>query len=138
MVCWVSSGMNTQPRSNSRARVLLVDDSPTTLYLLRSVFEGEQYDVVTASDGMEGLDAASRYAPDLIVTDSIMPGVDGFALLRRLRENPATRLIPVIMLTSADSRESERQHNDCRPDVFITKSAAMEPLLRQVQELLKR
>ena len=71
-----------------RARVLVVDDSPTALYLLRTVFEGEQYDVVTATDGIEGLDEVHRRAPDLIVTDSVMPGLDGFALLRRLRDDP--------------------------------------------------
>ena len=138
MVCWAKSGMNTQPRSGGRARVLLVDDSPTTLCLLRSVFEGEQYDVVTASDGLEGLDAVQRCTPDLIVTDSVMPGLDGFSLLRSLRENPATRLIPVIMLTSGDPRDPEYQKNDLQPDVFITKSAEMRPLLRQARELLKR
>lgn len=132
------SGMNTQPSSSSRARVLLVDDSPTALYLLRAVFEGEQYDVVTASDGMEGLDEVQRCAPDLIVTDSVMPGLDGFALLRKLRENPATRLIPVIMLTSGDPRDPEYQKNELQPDVFVTKSAEMQPLLRQVRDLLNR
>ena len=90
-----------------RARVLVVDDSPTALYLLRTVFESEQYDVVTATDGNEGLDEVHRRAPDLIVTDSVMPGLDGFALLRRLRENPATRLIPVVMLTSGDPSDPE-------------------------------
>jgi len=130
--------MDPQPSSSGRARVLLVDDSPATLYLLRAVFEGEQYDVVTASDGLEGLDAVQRCAPDLIVTDAVMPGLDGFALLRRLRENPATRLIPVIMLTSGDSRDPEYHKNAFQPDVFVTKSAEMQPLLGQVRDLLKR
>lgn len=130
--------MNTPPASSSRARVLLVDDSPTALHLLRAVFLGEQYDVVTASDGREGLDEVQRCAPDLIVTDSVMPGLDGFALLRKLRENPATRLIPVIMLTSGDPRDPEYQKNELQPDVFVAKSAELQPLLRQVRDLLKR
>lgn len=130
--------MDPQPSSSSRARVLLVDDSPTALYLLRAVFESEQYDVVTATDGREGLDAVRRCAPDLIVTDAVMPGIDGFALLRGLRENPATRRIPVIMLTSGDPRDPEYQQNDIQPDVFVAKSAEMQPLLRQVRDLLRR
>jgi CheY-like chemotaxis protein len=121
-----------------RARVLVVDDSPTALYLLRTVFESEQYDVVTATDGIEGLDEVHRRAPDLIVTDSVMPGLDGFALLKRLRENPATRLIPVIMLTSGDPSDPEHQKNDLQPDVFVAKSAEMQPLLRKVRSLLQR
>ena len=121
-----------------RARVLVVDDSPTALYLLRTVFEGEQYDVVTATDGIEGLDEVRRRAPDLIVTDSVMPGLDGFALLRRLREDPATRRIPVVMLTSGDPSDPEYQKNDLQPDVFVAKSAEMQPLLREVRSLLQR
>ena len=118
--------------------MLVVDDSPTALYLLRTVFEGEQYDVVTATDGIEGLDEVHRRAPDLIVTDSVMPGLDGFALLRRLREDPATRRIPVVMLTSGDPSDPEYQKNDLQPDVFVAKSAEMQPLLREVRSLLQR
>jgi CheY-like chemotaxis protein len=121
-----------------RARVLVVDDSPTALYLLRTVFESEQYDVVTATDGIEGLDEVRRRAPDIIVTDSVMPGLDGFALLKRLREDPGTRLIPVIMLTSGDPSDPEYQKNDHQPDVFVAKSAEMQPLLRKVRSLLQR
>jgi len=128
-----------RPMSTARrARVLVVDDSPTALYLLRTVFESEHYEVVTATDGNEGLDEVRRCAPDLVVTDSVMPGLDGFALLKRLRENPATRLIPVVMLTSGDPDDPEYQKSDLQPDVFVTKSAEMRPLLREVRSLLQR
>lgn len=123
---------------SGRLRVLVVDDSPTTLRLLQAVFEAEDYDVVTASDGGEGLEKVQQCRPDLIVTDSIMPGVDGFALLRRLRENPATRLIPVIMLTSGDFRDPEYQRSEFQPDAFVTKSVALGPLLYRVGKLLNR
>jgi CheY-like chemotaxis protein len=82
--------------------VLIVDDSPVALAVLEAVFKGEQYDVVTAGDGMEGVEQARRTVPDLLVTDGVMPDVDGFELLRMLKEHPATRVIPVIMLTSGD------------------------------------
>lgn len=126
------------PPPAGRARVLVVDDSPTALYLLRTVFENEQYDVVTATDGNEGLDEVRRCAPDLVVTDNIMPGLDGFALLKKLRENPTTSLIPVVMLTSGDPRDPEYLKNDLQPDVFVAKSAEMQPLLREVRNLLQR
>lgn len=119
-----------------RARVLIVDDSPTALAVLQAVFEGEHYDVVTASDGMEGFEKAMRIEPDLLVTDGIMPGVDGFELLRMLKENPATRLIPVIMLTSGDIRDAEDQNRQPQPDAFIAKSMQMEPLLSRVRDML--
>lgn len=119
-----------------RPRVLIVDDSPTALGVLQAVFEGEHYDVVTASDGLEGFEKAQRIEPDLLVTDGIMPGVDGFELLRMLKDNPATRLIPVIMLTSGDILDAEHQNRQPQPDAFIAKSMQMEPLLSRVKDML--
>ena len=121
-----------------RMCVLVVDDSLTALCLVQAVFESEHYEVVTASDGMEGLEKIQQRLPDLIVTDSIMPGVDGFAFLRKLKENPVTRLIPVIMLTSGDLSDSKSQGGESQPDVFVTKSAEMQPLLNQARNLLER
>ena len=123
---------------SGRARVLVVDDSPTALRLLQAVFEAEHFDVVTAHDGGEGLEKVQQCRPDLIVTDSIMPGVDGFAFLRTLRENSATRLIPVIMLSSEDARDPKSQRGEFQPDAFVAKSMEMGPLLNQAKDLLKR
>ena len=122
---------------SGRARVLIVDDSATALRLLQAIFESEHYDVVTAHDGREGLEKVQQDPPDVVITDSIMPGVDGFAFLRGLRENPATSLIPVIMLTSEDPRDLGPRHDGPQPDAFLRKSADMEPLLREVREALK-
>jgi two-component system alkaline phosphatase synthesis response regulator PhoP len=66
-------------------RVLIVDDSPSVLQVLQFVFESEHYGVVTATDGAEGLEKISERLPDLIVTDSVMPGMDGFAFLKKLK-----------------------------------------------------
>ena len=121
-----------------RMCVLVVDDSLTALRLVQAVFESEHYEVVTASDGMEGLEKVQQRLPDLIVTDSVMPGVDGFAFLRKLKENPVTRMIPVIMLTSGDLSDSKSRGAESQPDVFVTKSAEMQPLLNQARSLLKR
>ena len=123
-------------RRSGRACVLIVDDSPTALGVLQAVFEGEHYDVVTASDGMEGFEKAQRIEPDVLVTDGIMPGVDGFELLRMLKENPATRRIPVIMLTSGDIRDAEFQNRQPQPDAYVAKSMQMEPLLNRVKDML--
>jgi CheY-like chemotaxis protein len=119
-----------------RARVLVVDDSPTVLSLLRAALEAHHYEVATAADGAEALERIRQSAPDLIVTDSIMPGLDGFALLGQLKENTSTRGIPVIMLTS--DPDDPRPPGDAQPDAVITKSAQMEPLLAQIRGLLQR
>ena len=120
------------------ARVLVVDDSPTALRLLQAALEGENYDVVTAKDGLEGLGKVFQLKPDLVVADSVMPGMDGFAFLRKLRDNPRTRSLPVIILTAEDPRHSPHRNTKPQPDAFLMKSADMEPLLREVRAALRK
>jgi CheY-like chemotaxis protein len=116
-------------------RVLVVDDSPTVLSLLRAALEADHLEVLTASDGVEGLEKIRQFSPHLIVTDSIMPRLDGFALLARVKEDPATRGIPVIMLTS--DPDDPRPGGSIQPDAVIAKSAQIEPLLAQIRSLLE-
>jgi adenylate cyclase len=118
----------------NQPRVLVVDDSPLVLHLVRAALESARYEVITAKDGMEGLDKVRQWHPDVIVTDSVMPGIDGFALLRRLKEQPDTGLIPVIMLTSADVQESGQ--SEVQPDAFVAKSSDLGPLLKKVHAAL--
>jgi CheY-like chemotaxis protein len=117
-------------------RVLIVDDSPSVLQVLQFVLESEQYDVVTASDAAEGLKKIDERLPDLVITDSIMPGMDGFAFLRQLKEQPATREIPVIMLTSEDPDTPEYLDREPKPDTFVRKSADFALLLSKVSAAL--
>lgn len=117
-------------------RVLIVDDSPSVLQVLQFVFESEHYVVVTATDGAEGLQKISEGLPDLVVTDSVMPGMDGFAFLRKLKEQPATSAIPVIMLTSEDPQALEPSDRQPKPDAFLRKSADFSLLLAKVSEIL--
>jgi CheY-like chemotaxis protein len=119
------------------ARILIIDDSPTALRLLRAIFEDE-YDVVTATDGLEGLARVHQCRPDLVITDCVMPGLDGFAFLRKLRSHPATDRIPVIMLTAEDPRHAPHRDDQLQPDAMVRKSANPEPLLKEVSEALKR
>jgi DNA-binding response OmpR family regulator len=129
----------SSPRGRaSRVRVLIVDDSPTVLKFLQAIFESEDYEVLTAGDGNEGLAQVYLFRPDLIVTDSVMPGLDGFAFLRSLRGDPATDLIPVIMLTSGDPDDPEHAGHQPQPDAFVRKSADVEPLLAEVRDALTR
>jgi len=118
-------------------RVLIVDDSDTVLNFLRMILENEKYEVDTASDGHEGLAKAHQSLPDVIITDSIMPGMDGFSLLHALRADPATEAVPVIMLTSGDPHDPDHIVRDPQPDAFVKKSANVEPLLAEVREALK-
>ena len=118
------------------SRVLVVDDSETVVNFLRMVLESQQYEVDTASDGNEGLAKAHQSLPDLIITDSIMPGMDGFSLLHALRADPATEAVPVIMLTSGDPHDPDHIVRDPQPNAFVKKSADLEPLLAEVRVAL--
>jgi CheY-like chemotaxis protein len=118
------------------SRVLVVDDSETVVNFLRMVLESQKYEVDTASDGNEGLAKAHQSLPDLIITDSLMPGMDGFSLLHALRADPATEAVPVIMLTSGDPHDPDHIVRDPQPNAFVKKSADLEPLLAEVREAL--
>jgi CheY-like chemotaxis protein len=118
-----------------RQRILVVDDSATVLAIVKSVLL-EAYDVETATGGEEGLEKARRLLPHLIVTDSVMPGLDGFGLIERLRDDPATSAIPTIVLTSEDVRD-EPAPGGVHPVAVLTKSMDMQPLLRAVRDALE-
>ena len=91
------------------ARVLVVDDLPANVKLLEVKLTTEYYDVITALDGPSALEAAEANSPDIILLDVMMPGMDGFEVCRRLRKNPKTRHIPVVMVTAL-SEVSDRVH----------------------------
>jgi CheY-like chemotaxis protein len=120
------------------SRVLVVDDSQSVLHFLRAVLEGERYEVATAADGKEGLEKIRELRPDVVVTDSIMPQIDGYELVRALREDPATADIPVIMLTSADMNDPAHASREAQPDAFVKKSADFGPLLAEIKNALQR
>jgi two-component system cell cycle response regulator len=120
------------------SRLLIVDDSETVLTFLQAIFESENFEVMTASDGTDALAKAHRSLPDLIITDSLMPGLDGFTLLRMLREDPATEAVPVIMLTSGSPDDPDHIAREPRPDAFVKKSADFGPLVAEVRAALER
>lgn len=120
------------------SRILVVDDSETVLSFVRTILENEQYEVATATNGNDGLALAHQSLPDLVVTDSIMPGLDGFGLLRALRSDPATEAVPVIMLTSGAPDDPDHIAREPRPDAFVRKSADLTPLLAEIRGALER
>ena len=123
------------PLNRAPLRLLIVDDSPVARRLLQEAFESQDYDVTTANDGAEGLEKVRQHCPDVIVTDSVMPNIDGYAFLRRLRENPETRLIPVVMLTASECSEGQGTE-DVQPDAYASKSSDWPTLLSLVGALI--
>jgi DNA-binding response OmpR family regulator len=117
-------------------RLLIVDDSPSALRLLQAVFEKEEYDVLTASDGMEAYAKANQFRPDLVITDSVMPMMGGYALLKKLRENAVTRELPVIILSAEDPVHARAAGGGLEPDAFVMKSDDMQPLIDEVAKVV--
>ena len=87
---------------NEPARILVVDDTPSNVKLLADILQSRGYAVVTASNGAEALARTERDAPDLVLLDVMMPGMSGYDVCRKLRDNPATAMLPVIMVTALD------------------------------------
>jgi twitching motility two-component system response regulator PilH len=81
-------------------RILIVDDSPTERHILTELLTGQGYAVSIATDGTQGIEAAQRERPDLILMDVVMPGINGFQATRTLNRDAATRHIPVILCTT--------------------------------------
>jgi CheY-like chemotaxis protein len=93
---------------NGHARVLAIDDDPLALELIQAVLGPEGYEVLKASSGQEGVRVARREHPGLVILDLLMPGLDGFAVVERLRGDPATASIPIVILTSRGMDPEER------------------------------
>jgi CheY-like chemotaxis protein len=123
-------------RAVSRPRILLVDDSQTVLMVLEASLSAD-FDIDTAPDGASGLERARRLHPDLIVTDSLMPGLDGFGLVRALSDHPETRAIPVVVLTSEEIPEDVLAGAAVRPAAIVTKSMDVSPLVQAIHAALK-
>jgi CheY-like chemotaxis protein len=106
---------------SGRLKILIVDDSQSVTSIIGSALRKEGYTVVVGNDGVEGLKLAMAENPDLIICDSVMPRMDGFALMRALRANAVTEKIPVILLTSKASGEDEQKAFDSGFLDFIPK-----------------
>ncbi len=120
-----------------KAHVLVVDDDPDKLALLEFALTTAGYDVRTAGDGEEALAAVSSFQPDLVVSDIMMPRMNGYELARRIRENPQTRFIPVILQTAAGYRaEDQRYGSEVGALGFISDPTDIDLLLARASTLL--
>jgi DNA-binding response OmpR family regulator len=117
-------------------RVLVVDDDPQVVRLLRVNLELEGYDVVSASDGNEALEAVAAEDPDLVVCDVMMPGMDGIEVVRRLRAD--NQKVPVVMLSAKAMRSDMKVGLDAGADEYVTKPFDPAELIEVVDRLLGR
>jgi DNA-binding NarL/FixJ family response regulator len=119
-------------------RILIVDDEPKLLKAVAVTLRGEDYDVLTAGNGAEALININKAMPDLIISDIRMPGLDGFQLVKTLRQNARTEMIPIIFLTAKDERRDRLESLKKGIDAYLTKPFDPEELIAVVSNILNR
>jgi two-component system cell cycle response regulator len=117
-------------------RILVVDDDPTSLKLLDLILNKEGYQVMTASNGLEALRKARLESPDLLILDVMLPGFDGFEICHRLRTEPATATMPIMMLSSKQQKSDQDAASKVGANAFLAKPVDRTALLAKVAELL--
>jgi DNA-binding response OmpR family regulator len=120
-----------------RRKILVVDDTEPNLRLLRALLTGAGYEVVTANCGTEGIAAATREQPDLILLDIMMPDLTGFEVCQRLRAASETRGTPIVFLTALHEMEDHMRAVDVGGDDVLTKPINKLELLLRVKSLLR-
>jgi DNA-binding response OmpR family regulator len=118
------------------AKILIVDDTPTNVRLLDALLTPRGYTVMEASSGEEALSLLEKEHPDLILLDILMPGLDGYEVCRRLRANPDTAHLPVIMITASETRQKVKAL-EAGADDFVVKPFDKAELLARVGSLLR-
>src|SRR2546429_7421150 len=119
------------------ARILVVDDVPANVKLLEARLSAEYFDVLTASSGAEALQICSRAECDIVLLDVMMPDLDGFEVCRRLKADPATHHIPVVMVTALDQPSDRVRGLEAGADDFLTKPVSDIALVARVRSLAR-
>ena len=119
-------------------RLLVVDDDPGLLLAVSDTLRAEGYDVATARRGADALVRVAETLPDLMISDIRMPGMDGYQLVRNLRSNARTRLVPIVFLTAKDETSDRIQGFRSGVDAYITKPFEPEELVAIVAGILNR
>jgi len=120
----------------TKARILLVEDSSTQALKLQHILEVNDFSVTMAKEGSDGLEKARLTIPDIIITDIMMPVMDGYELCSRIKADVALRHIPVILLTTLASPEDILKGLKCGADNFITKPYESEHLISRIEYIL--
>ena len=119
------------------ARILVVDDVPANVKLLEARLTAEYFDVVVALSGREALAVCERGLCDIVLLDVLMPDLDGFDVCRRLKANPGTHHIPVVMVTALDQPSDRVRGLEAGADDFLTKPVNDTALFARVRSLVR-
>jgi DNA-binding response OmpR family regulator len=117
-------------------QILLVEDEKISARLVSSALQNEGYEVTLASNGVEGLKKATQKHPDLVILDVMLPGLDGFEVCQRLKDQPETAETPVLMLSAKDQESDVAAGKKVGADVYLLKSSDLTKILAAVKDLL--
>ena len=120
-----------------KTKILVVDDEPNIVQTLRDRLEMNEYDVITACNGKEGLETALQEKPDVILLDVIMPIMDGHEMLEALRRQPGGEEPSVIMLTARSQTQDISRANACGIDDYIVKPFDLSELLEKIESVVE-
>jgi DNA-binding response OmpR family regulator len=132
------SARNPAATPPARKKVLIVDDEKDIVDLVAYNLGRNGYDTLTASDGNDALDSASKNSPDLIILDLMLPGIDGMEVARRLKSDAKTASIPIVMLTAKGEETDVVVGLTLGADDYVTKPFSMKVLLARVSSVLRR
>ena len=118
-------------------RILVVDDTPQNVKLLSDLLASRGYEVSAAVNGEQALESIAKQPPDLVLLDIMMPGINGFEVCRKIRENPATALLPVVLATSLDPNQERVKGIEAGADDFLSKPVNQAELFARVKSLLR-
>jgi len=119
-------------------RLLLIDDDPNLILLVKDYLEFRGYEVMTAENGREALEVLERDIPDMIICDVMMPEMDGYSLVNHVREDPRTSWIPVLFLSAKGQSQDRVKGLNTGADVYMVKPFEPEELVAQVEAALKQ
>lgn len=122
----------------ARATILVIEDDPDIREIIEFNLKREGYKVLTAADGERGLEAARQNAPELVILDLMLPGLDGVEVCRRLKEDPVTRSIAVIMVTAKDEESDVVLGLGVGADDYVPKPFGPKALIARVRAVLRR
>ncbi|HIK30024.1 MAG TPA: response regulator transcription factor [Oscillatoriales cyanobacterium M4454_W2019_049] len=125
-------------KAGSQKRLLLIDDDPNLILLVKDYLEFRGYEVVAAGNGIEALESLKQKLPDLIVCDVMMPEMDGYTFVQHIREDARTNWIPVLFLSAKGQSQDRVKGLNTGADVYMSKPFEPEELVAQVESLLRQ
>jgi CheY-like chemotaxis protein len=118
-------------------RLLVVDDNPAMRESLGELLRHQGYDVLTAADGAQGLQAVHDESPDLVILDVAMPGLDGFHVAALIKKDPSVNRIPIVLYTGHFDESIALQAHETQAEYFLAKTANIRPILTAIRDLLE-